>query len=256
MTATEHPNPDFQHIPIPLPPSTRPSHFLSLIKMAPQWRRWFFAPTDEEMGKKDDDRKPSSRSTWVPASRLTPRRSVARRLVPLLAVIAIFYLCMDWIRPQPSVPKEYNPIFPKYDGSSASSGNRPWANLYPPTRSPPKSPPNQEKGRSRSGQPPARKFNGDFTLVPLARSLREISITGGNHKYNRNVLFVSSSAKSAAALLPLACEMARERRSYVHYAIMNRSEKPLRELLRLNGVDESCGILFHGTMVLASHLRQ
>ncbi|CAI4214840.1 unnamed protein product [Parascedosporium putredinis] len=54
-----------------------------------------------------------------------------------------------------------------------------------------------------------------------------------------------AGAKSAAALLPLACEMAKERRNYVHYAILSRNEQPIKAMMRLNGVDDSCGIIFH-----------
>ena len=216
--------------------------------MARQWARLpsFFSAIDEEMGKKDDDRKLSSRGTWAPSSRITPRPTAARRLVPLLLLAAILYICIGRLRSGGNpIPGEYDPIFPKYEGASGSPAGGSGSNLYPPSRSPSR-PPTQEKPASIPGQPPPRTFNGDFTLLPLAATLRQISSTAGVRKDNRNVLFASSSARSTATLLPLACEMARERRNYVHYAILSRHENPIKETLRLNGVDDSCGIIFHG----------
>lgn len=63
---------------------------------------------------------------------------------------------------------------------------------------------------------------------------------------NKNVLFTASSLKSAAALLPVACQMGSELRNYVHFALMSRSTIDIEELRALNGVDESCHVIFHG----------
>lgn len=70
---------------------------------------------------------------------------------------------------------------------------------------------------------------------------------------NKNVLFAASSLKSAAALLPIACQMGTELRSYVHFALMSRSEIGLNELRAVNGVDDSCHIIFHGSYPLGGY---
>lgn len=220
--------------------------------MSRKWGRVPFlsSSADEEMGKKDDDRKPGSRATWAP-SRITPRPTAARRFLPIVFAIGLLYLYFSWLRSDDlSIPGEYNPIFPSY-GTRDPPSKRPLSNIYPPSRTPSR-PQKQEKGSSKKTGVPARTFNGDFSFVLLARTLRQVSSSTGHGEASRNVLFASSSAKSAAALLPLACEMAKERRNYVHYAILSRNEQPIKAMMRLNGIDDSCGIIFHGKPQLAS----
>ncbi|KAI7543023.1 hypothetical protein KC343_g16313, partial [Hortaea werneckii] len=63
---------------------------------------------------------------------------------------------------------------------------------------------------------------------------------------NRNVLFSVSSLKSAANLIPMACEMARWDRNYVHFALHGRDSLPLQDILEINGVSkEDCPVSFH-----------
>ncbi|KAF7521932.1 hypothetical protein G7054_g12281 [Neopestalotiopsis clavispora] len=62
---------------------------------------------------------------------------------------------------------------------------------------------------------------------------------------NRNILFAASSLKSAATLLPVACQMGQESRNYVHFALISRSDIDMEELQKINGIDEGCQIIFH-----------
>jgi hypothetical protein len=67
---------------------------------------------------------------------------------------------------------------------------------------------------------------------------------------NKNVLFAAASLKSAALLLPLACDMGNELRNYVHFALFGGSEITVENLRSINGLDTSCQVIFHGTAFL------
>lgn len=89
-------------------------------------------------------------------------------------------------------------------------------------------------------------YEGPIKFYRLARSLHAIAKTMGSRPQNRNVLFAASSLKSVANLMPMACEMSRWDRNYVHLAITGRSPLSMDEILEINGVDEkSCNVYFH-----------
>lgn len=89
-------------------------------------------------------------------------------------------------------------------------------------------------------------YEGPIKFYRLARSLHAIAKTMGARPQNRNVLFAASSLRSVANLIPMACEMGRWDRNYVHLALMGRSPLPLGEVLDINGVDQaSCNVYFH-----------
>ena len=69
---------------------------------------------------------------------------------------------------------------------------------------------------------------------------------GGNKWVNKNVMFVASNLKSAATLLPMACEMARQKKNDVHFAIVGREDMSIDDIREINGVDGSCLIWMHG----------
>lgn len=91
------------------------------------------------------------------------------------------------------------------------------------------------------------EYDGPLRFLELAESLHGISGTKGTQMLNKNVLFIAGSLKSADSLLPIACQMGKELRSYVHFALVSRNEIPLQQLREINGIDDSCNILFHGT---------
>ncbi len=61
-----------------------------------------------------------------------------------------------------------------------------------------------------------------------------------------NKLFAAASLKSAATLLPIACEMGIRERNYVHFAFMGRDEILMDALEAVNGIGPECKIMFHG----------
>lgn len=212
--------------------------------------RSLFSATDDQMGKKDDDRKRSgstASASWAPA-RIAPPRRTARRLAVVIVFFAIAYLIFDLFRPATEF-RDFVPNYPTYDGPGLSSHfDRVW---------PPSTPAHSKQhhkveeavepaaGGHHSGA--SREARTSLNLPALPLTLEDIAKTVEDGKENKNVLFVSSSLRSAAALLPLACEMGRLQRNYVHYAVMSRSEMPVQQLRKINGLDDSCRIIFHGT---------
>jgi hypothetical protein len=63
---------------------------------------------------------------------------------------------------------------------------------------------------------------------------------------NKNILFAAANLKSAALLLPMACQMGNELRNYVHFALVGGSGIDIDDLRAVNGIDESCQVIFHG----------
>ncbi|KAB5532636.1 hypothetical protein GE09DRAFT_371859 [Coniochaeta sp. 2T2.1] len=198
--------------------------------------------SDEELGKKNDDHKPAvlptirSQSHWAPA-RPSPRKTL-KRLGLALAIGVLVYLFVHNIPTDLPIRDHRHPLYkhgPGYDDPNNAFQALPLkkSNRPPPSRA------GHEAG------PPAPTYNGPVKFMELAESLHAISSTRGSFTHNKNILFTASSLKSAAALLPIACQMGSELRSYVHFALMSRSEIELEELRAINGVDVSCHVIFH-----------
>lgn len=193
---------------------------------------------DEELGKRDDDRKPRTRppsySAAVFSSPLRRRR--------LVMVVLFFIFCLAFFRITsnlrkvdddhiPKPPFKFRDILPV--GLEDISRRRP---------------PHSDNDDSEI---PSHYFNGPINFYRLAVSLQGASRTMGYRSRNRNVLFVAGSLKSAASLIPLACEMARWRRSDVHFAFMGRNDVSLNDILKVNGVVGQCDVTWHGKCLLA-----
>lgn len=182
-----------------------------------------FWPDDEEMAKKDDDiHAPGHgrQGQWQAAGRVPRRRFVAR----IATYAAVAFMVVFVLHRLTSTSSDG----PSYGRSSS---------IYPPGLPP--------RGGKQAVQP-ARTYDGPARFPDLPDTLRAIAATGGNMFKNRNVLFAAASLRSAATLLPMACQMAEERQNYVHFALMSRSDIPMGELLKINGIDDSCQVLLHG----------
>ncbi|CAK7221144.1 hypothetical protein SCUCBS95973_004396 [Sporothrix curviconia] len=230
--------------------------------------------SDVEMGKKDDDHLRTSAggsssgnsalrtSTAWNSVRVHPRKFFKRLLVVLVAGAIVFVFIKNLptdlpVRdhrrpvyhannpvpgrhqrqltpPPPPVHKAQAKVGP--NAAVNDDGDDDYDEYLPP---PPPPPP------AAAGGPGAATYNGQLRFLELAATLRSISNTHGGFLVNKNVLFAASSLKSMAALLPLACQMGAELRSYVHFAIMSKSDISLADLQQLNGIDQSCNIFFH-----------
>lgn len=203
-------------------------------------------PSDEELGKKDDDhnfrpRRPNHNGNlgWT-----APRWRRKRTLLFVLGLVVF------------SVVMHYMPSMHAQRGEKKSSHHNPLAYTKP-SRDPEYDEGSSWEVREPTGAPPGLRaprrgeatphtFDGVFKFYRLARSLRGAAHTDGYRKVNRNVLFAMSSLKSASTLLPLVCEMARWNRNWVHAAFLGREDIPLEDILEINGVDrKKCPAIWH-----------
>ena len=205
-------------------------------------------PTDEELGKKDDDHnfKPARRHNGGIGWSHAPRWRRKRILLFVLG-FCLFSVCMHYM---PSMRAEgsdgaktshHNPFSYVRPSRDAAYGEetQPWK-VKEPTGPPPgiRAP--------RRGESAPHTFEGMFRFYRLAKTLRGASHTDGYRKINRNVLFAMSSLKSASTMLPLICEMSKWNRNWVHAAFMGREDIPLEDLLDINGIDrKKCPAIWH-----------
>jgi hypothetical protein len=189
---------------------------------------------DAELGKKDDDHRPGTKSQleilWQ-QRRIPQPRSMRRIVLGALALIGLYYFFYN-------MPTDLeNPRQrPHYDHSSAGF-------------TPDSQATSTKSGEVQTGES-QHYFNGPIKFYELATTLRSVSKTKGSELVNRNVLFAAASLKSAAILLPIACEMALKDRNFVHFALMGRDDIPLEVLKSVNGVTKDCMIIFHGLFCL------
>lgn len=176
---------------------------------------------DEEMAKKDDDHHIHGHNPRLPQWQATraPRRRALGRLVAYFVFASLIFYAV------------YNLILSP--SNSVTDRNQPATNR--------ESVPGQG---AKGGQDKA--YNGPLRFPELAKTLRNIQGTGGSYERNRNVLFAASNLKSVSTLLPMACQMFAQDMNHVHFAIAGSSEVPLKELLQINGIDDSCKLFLHG----------
>lgn len=234
------------------PPAARGGWSLSQL-----WR------DDEEMAnKKDDDlglpRHTKHADNWQPV----PKASLGVASVLRLIVYAIVFLFTGYglfriigpaagassLDPVNLMPMYDRPRPPPYGyDAPRMEGDAPIIKT-PKTPKTPKPQAKPHSGGSKAAEEPSKPYNGPLRLPHLGPSLEAIMVeTGGRLQNNRNILFSAASLKSAALLLPMACQMAEERQNYVHFALMSRSDISIKELLAINGIDKSCPLVMHGT---------
>lgn len=203
--------------------------------------------TDEELGKRDDEYKPTT-STWPFALRLRRRRIA-------LGLVAAFFVWL-FIHNIPtdlgSIDQRMGrPMRPGREVNGLEFGYRPPAQ--------PAAAPNRGAGgqsiKAPTGPPPRDSdtaseddhyYWGPIRFFNLASSLHQMSRSRGHGANTRNILFAASNLKSASNILPMACSMHAAGRNFVHFVLMGRDSLPMDDFLAINGVDrETCNIGFH-----------
>lgn len=195
-------------------------------------------PSDEELAKKDDDlnlNRPNRQYSW-PAATNIPRRRLVARLAIYTFLLLMLVLALAHFFTSPS----RGGSVPSYTNRQSSDGDLPGFKApWPPDN---RAPAGGKPGASGDG---ADAYTGPIKLPQLGDSLRAIGGTNGGQPKNRNVLFAAASLGSASSILPLACQMAMQRRNYVHFAFMGRSGISMEDLLKINGIDEACQLILH-----------
>ncbi|KAG9229149.1 hypothetical protein BJ875DRAFT_475684 [Amylocarpus encephaloides] len=199
---------------------------------------------DEELGKRDDEYRPGKKSPLglgiVWQQRRSPhmplRRNVKRISLGILALISLYYFFynMPTDLQQPRQRPNYHPAPPQSD-------KRPVLD----TNTPKKSASVGKPGTKEEIETPAHDFSGPIKFYELAASLYAVAGTSGSELINRNVLFAAASLKSVSSLLPIACEMALQERSFVHFAMLGRDDMPMDIIKSVNGIGKECKIIFH-----------
>ncbi|KAL8861699.1 MAG: hypothetical protein Q9178_001900 [Gyalolechia marmorata] len=193
---------------------------------------------DEELGKKDDDRKPRRTNLNLPPwSTRKPAPWRRRRILYGFIACLALYLFFKNIPPPDHPPVS---LRPHYTTSPRGSRQRQQSS-EPVPETPTQKPPRPDK------PPEAEKhyYDGPIRFYSLAASLYAISRLRGHLESNRNVLFAASNLHSASELIPIACEMASWDRNDVHFALMGRDDLELDEITLLNGVDQDCKVNWH-----------
>lgn len=166
--------------------------------------------------------------------RIPPRKTFKRLGLLVLFAVAVYVFIHN-------IPTDLGPQDSKRHPSYANTHP---GGSYQYTPSPP--PPDAIPGDGRGAVVASRDFDGPVRFLELAETLHAISATKGQQQINKNVLFMASSIKSVNTLLPIACQMGRELRAYVHFVLISRNEVSLQQLRDINSIDDSCHILFHG----------
>ncbi|KAK4039109.1 hypothetical protein C8A01DRAFT_36942 [Parachaetomium inaequale] len=207
----------------------------------------------DELGKKDDDHKPTKlpwiRPRWAAAAG-GPRSKMLKRLAAALVLAVFVYLFISNLPTDVPIRDRRHPVYRPEPESAAGTprapGPMPKLKLVtdPKPQRPLSIPPAPGPPAQDTAAPPAA-YNGPIKFQKLLPSLQAIYSTDGSSAVNKNVLFAAASLKSAALLLPLACQMGDELRSYVHFALVGGSDIDMGELRAVNGIGESCQVIFH-----------
>ncbi|PON29473.1 hypothetical protein TGAM01_v201722 [Trichoderma gamsii] len=214
---------------------------------------------EEKASKKDDDlglpRHSKHAEHWQPAPKASLGvASVLRLILYAIAFFLTAYGLFRVIGPAAGAssldPANLMPMYekprppPRYDEPRMEED--PPIIKTPKTPKTPKPQAKSDGSGTKAAADPSKPYNGPLKLPHLGSSLEAIMLeTQGRMQHNRNVLFSAASLKSAALLLPMACQMATERQSYVHFALMSRSDISIKELLAINGIDKSCPLVMH-----------
>ena len=205
------------------------------------WLGRMFAD-DEELGKKDDDRKRGKANvlpTWS-ARKSASSMSWYRKRTVLYALIACITLYLFFKNiPEPTHPPMTRPSYARQPPGPPQKPRKPNSIPEAPTQVPP----------PRSHKPSESEkhyYDGPIRFEHLAVSLHAIARLRGHAETNKNVLFAVSNLRSASELIPIACEMATWKRNDVHFALMGRDDLEMDEVKTLNGVDDQCNVNWHG----------
>ncbi|EEP80381.1 conserved hypothetical protein [Uncinocarpus reesii 1704] len=193
-------------------------------------RRIFLA--DEELGKKDDDHHRKTAHFRRPSSTFwrLPRR---RRAFVLIIGIVLCYLLFTAI----------SSLNPSYDEPLESTRTvRPSYPVHNAILRPKGPPPLPDKRQERRDH----YFNGPIKFYSLAKSLYSIRGFVGYNRENKIVLFAVANLKCLSNLLPLACEMSRQKLNRVHIALLGRDGISIERIQEVNGYNESdCSLVWH-----------
>jgi hypothetical protein len=183
---------------------------------------------DEELEKKDHDHRPTDGA--MISSTLRIWRLRRKRVLIGIFALYLLYLFVKYI------PTDVPPVSKRIDnrfGTPVGHGVTP-PSLGSAAEAPPPRMSNTATEHYFDG--PIKFYNLGPTLGFAAASSRD----------SRSVLFAASSLKSASHIIPLACDMSKQNRNKVHFAIMGREGITIEDIKQMNGIsDGDCAVLWH-----------
>ncbi|KEF55638.1 uncharacterized protein A1O9_08388 [Exophiala aquamarina CBS 119918] len=181
---------------------------------------------DSRLHGKKHDFVPEASTTSI--SLLRPLKSLRRRRV-FLALLTLWLLYLFFKHMPTDVPSVGQRYDPRYGRLSPNLARPDQAHPEPPN---PEALSNDEQG-----------YEGPIKFLELARSLRHAI---HNPTTQGNVLYAISRLDSVPRILPLACTMARNNRTRVHFAFMGRQSAKWDDIKALNGfADSDCALYLH-----------
>ncbi|KAJ5312452.1 hypothetical protein PENANT_c027G04164 [Penicillium antarcticum] len=193
--------------------------------------------TDEEMGKKDDDHRPPGEARFLPLR----HRNVTRPRRIFFALLGLF-LFYEFFK---HMPTDLAPAADRYNPSIAKLRQETLAQLTG-SEQPHPAPNAEPESKPKVLEPEGKGvfYEGDVKFYKLAQSLPRKKYP--KDTASRVVLFAASSLRSVSDMLPLACRMAGQRQSYVHFILMGKEEVSIEGIKQVNGIrDNECPVLWH-----------
>lgn len=194
--------------------------------------------TDEELGKRDDDRKPRrSALSSQPGLSLFPFRYRKRRILVAIALLFVGWILLRrWQASTEEAKISFEGWKPEGPGYQ-----RPVKKVAEEAEEPKGAPPGTPVEKQDEGS--AFFYNGRIRFFRLANTLYEAA---GYGQYRKNVFFMASNLQSASKLIPMACDMSQWKKNQVHFALVGRNDIPIEEIQKINGVDrKECKISWH-----------
>jgi hypothetical protein len=209
--------------------------------------------SDEELGKKDDDRRGDGRGRWVAVSKAFVRMRRKRMVLVAAAVFMIWFFFTHRLtdllphhaqteRETPLEPSSGKPVVQLAEGPPSAQSHHTLDDSY--TDSPKTPPPPQQGTKPDNKHSTKYYYEGKLAFSYLPLTMRSVGAFQSHRQQSRNVLFAAASLKSAASLLPIAVEMARRSRN-VHVVLMGRNDMSIFELMGANNIARDSGVYFH-----------
>ncbi|OQD63879.1 hypothetical protein PENPOL_c008G03005 [Penicillium polonicum] len=197
---------------------------------------------DEEMGKKDDDHRPSDQSRFLPRQhRAMPRpRRILFAIIALVLIYEFFKHMPTDLKP---APDRFDPAVAKLREESLarlSGSDKPPTVPNPDTVLPDSLPPVKVLESNRKEE----AYDGMIKFYELTHSLPRYKYS--QKASSRAVVFAASSLGSVSDILPLACRMAGQRLNYVHFTLMGKEEVSIEGIKEVNRISDSeCPMTWH-----------
>jgi hypothetical protein len=183
---------------------------------------------DEELEKKDHDHPPTDGA--MISSTLRIWRLRRKRVLIGIFALYLLYLFVKYI------PTDVPPVSERIDYRFSTPVGH---GVTPPS-----------VDSAAEGPPPRMSktaiehyFDGPIKFYNLVPTL---GFATASSRASQSVLFAASSLKSASHIITLACDMSKQNRNKVHFAIMGREEITIEDIKRMNGIsDGDCAVRWH-----------